>query len=152
MNPPPPGEPWLAASSGVRWAPNGSEVVLEVGDTIGTDASIVRPGILPIDGGPPRPIEAGPLTVDGSGGVVAADGPVLQTDTTILVGGARAWIEAPGGQVSAYDLWLADANGLGSRLVVRGTFGGMCIDGCLGRPDRARPLRRATSPLVNASA
>ena len=123
INPAPPGEPWIAAWSGIRWAPGGTGVVVEVGETTGTDAAIIRPSILPIDGSPPRPIEAGPFSVDGFG-VVASDGPVRPTDTGILVGGARSYLDLAGGQVSTYDLWLADANGAGSRLVATGTFGG----------------------------
>lgn len=69
-------------------------------------------------------IEVGPITVDDVGGVVADDGPVQPTDTTILVGGTRHWADTMGGQVSLYDLWLTDARGEGSRLLAAGTFGG----------------------------
>lgn len=121
---PPPGEPWISAWSGIRWTPDGRALVVELGQMVDTESAIIRPAILPVDGSAPRFIEAGPFTVDGWGGVVASDGPVLPTDTTFLVGGARDWADMTGGQVTFYDLWLAGANGEGSRLVATDTFGG----------------------------
>jgi hypothetical protein len=124
LTPPPPGEPWLSAWSGIRWTPDGRGLVVEVGEMVGTEAAIIRPAILPIDGASPRPIEAGPITVDSWGGVVKTDGPVRVTDTTTLVGGARDVADVVGGQVDVYDLWLADSHGDGSRLVATRTLGG----------------------------
>lgn len=124
LNPAVPGEPLIGAFSGIRWTPDGGGVVVEVGEMVGTDAAVIRPAILPLDGSAPHFIEAGPFTVEAWGGVVADDGPVLWTDTTILVGGTRDWVDVAGGQVAAYDLWVADATGEGSRLVASDTFGG----------------------------
>ena len=118
LNPAPPGDPWLTAWSGIRWLPDGSGVVAEVGD-----GQIVRPTVLPIDGSPPRPIEVGRLTPD-DGGVVEPGGPVLPSDTAVLVGGARTWLDVPNGQVFVHDLWVADAHGRGSHLVATATLGG----------------------------
>jgi hypothetical protein len=124
LTPPTPEEPWISAWSGIRWTPDGTGVVVEVGEMVGTDAAIIRPSILPIDGSAPRPIAAGLITVDTFGGVVVGDGPVLTTDTAILVGGARSYLDVAGGQISYYDLWLSDANGEGSRRIATGTLGG----------------------------
>lgn len=122
LNPPPPRAPWLTAWSGIRWLPDGSGVVAEVGDT--AEGAIVRPTVIPIDGSPPRPIDAGPLTVD-DGGVVETVGPVLPNDSAVLVGGARTWLDLTDSwQVSAHDLWVADADGRGSHRVATGTLGG----------------------------
>ncbi len=124
VTPPPPGEPWISAWSGIRWTSDGTGVVVEVGEMVGSDTAIVQPAILPLDGSAPRPIEAGSFTGDGWGGVVTGGGPVLATDPTILVGGARSYLDVAGGQISYYDIWLADANGEGSRLIATGTLGG----------------------------
>jgi hypothetical protein len=118
----PPGAPWLTAWSGIRWLPDGSGVVAEVGDTP-DGGGIVRPAVVPLDGTPPRPIDVGRLTVE-KGGVVEGSAPVLPTDTAVLVGGAGTWLDLPGYQVSMHDLWVTDANGTTSRLVATDTLGG----------------------------
>lgn len=123
LNPAPPQAPWLTASSGIRWLPDGSGVVAEVGGS--SEMAIVRPTVVPIDGTPPRPIDVGRLSVD-DGGVVESSGPVLPKDTAILVGGARSGLDVQGPQTSVpvHDLWVADADGRGSHLVATETLGG----------------------------
>jgi hypothetical protein len=118
----PPDAPWATAWSGIRWLPDGSGVVAEVGDR--AEGAIVRPTILPVDGTSPRPIIVSPLKAE-DGGVVDGTGPVLPTDTAVLVGAAGTWIDTAGGvQARVHDLWVAGGDGRGSRLVARDTLGG----------------------------
>ena len=122
LTPAPPDAPWATAWTGIRWLPDGSAVVAEVGDR--AETATVRPTVLPVDGSQPRPIEVGELSPD-DGGVVASTGPVLASDTAILVGGAATWFDATGGgQVRIHDLWATDAAGRDSRLVASDTLGG----------------------------
>jgi len=122
LTPAPPDAPWVTAWSAVRWLPDGSGVVAEVGDR--PEDATVRPTILALDGSLPRPITDSSLKVE-NGGVVDGTGPVLPSDTAVLVGGAGTWFDtAGGGQVRVHDLWAADADGRGSRRVATDTLGG----------------------------
>jgi hypothetical protein len=120
LGPPRPARPWLTAWSGLRWLADGSGVIAEVG---ATDSGIAQPTVVSLDGSPLRPIDIGPHLGD-LGGVVEQAGPVRPDDPAVLVGGAQTSRGAPGAQVTAFDLYVADASGGGSHRVVEGSTGG----------------------------
>jgi hypothetical protein len=99
---------------------DGSGVIAEVG---ATDSGIAQPTVVSLDGSPLRPIDIGPHLGD-LGGVVEQAGPVRPDDPAVLVGGAQTSRGAPGAQVTAFDLYVADASGGGSHRVVEGSTGG----------------------------
>ena len=119
LSPGRPGAPWLTATSGIRWLPDGSAVIAEVGTTA---SGIAQPTVVPIDGSPLVPIDVGRL--GDFGGAVETVGPVRPDDRAVLVGGARSWRDAPGTQVPVFDLYAADPFGRGAHRIVAGSTGG----------------------------